>query len=178
MQEGLSRWKPALILVGATVVIVAVLVAFSGGNHDEKVPIESSASAPASAVAPAPPSTVATVTPTPLAPTAPSVGATPTAPSPPSSASEASTSIAPPVPSGSGVTPEWQVTKTEQALVAVQSRYDATKKEIDDLEKQGKTSEAAEKKILLGRLAKQISDMKVEIAGYKTQAAGDAGPSN
>jgi hypothetical protein len=110
----------------------------------------------------------------------------PTVPTPASTdvanVSPSSTLTPPLVPSGSGpppaknnITPDWQAQKSEQALAAVQARYDQTKKEIDDLEKAGKPQDAADKKILLKRLEKQMADIKVEIANFKAAAAGDAG---
>jgi hypothetical protein len=183
MQEGLSRWKPTLMLVGATVVVVAVLVVFAGGRKDETTPTTPSASA--SETAPAPPQASGSVAPPPTAAPSPTVVATATTPAPTESASELPPGVLPPpgAPSGAGVmpsakniTPEWQASKSEQALASVQARYDATQKEIDDLEKQGKPQEAQEKKILLGRLGKQITDIKAEITQYKLQAAGLATP--
>src|SRR5262249_20782472 len=136
-----------------------------------------------SASAPPPPPTFASVAPTPTAPTPPTAIAS--APAPNETASELPPGVmAPPgAPSGEGITPkghtitpEWQASKTEQALALVPARYDATQKEIDDLVKQGKPQEAQEKKILLARLGKQITDIKAEITQYKLQAAGLATP--
>jgi hypothetical protein len=72
-------------------------------------------------------------------------------------------------------TPEWKRDKIIRIHTVVTDRVGRVEKEIADLEKQGKKDQAAEKKILLGRLQKQLADMKTEIKGYEDQITGDGG---
>lgn len=72
------------------------------------------------------------------------------------------------------ITPEWELEKTKVALAGVQARSSRLEKEIADLERAGKSQEAAEKKILLKRLNAQIASMHAEMEQFKI----DAGLSN
>ena len=187
MDEALRKWRPALIVLGATVVVVGLFVAFRGTdatptptttNASTNVP-DSATTATSEVGAPA------TVAASVVTPPPPLATASPSAPPPPTLADG---EVAPPVP-GEGsifvppepkpITPDWQAAKTEKALAAVKTRSDLLEKEIAALEKAGKTEEAAEKKVLLKRLATQMADMKVEIAQFKADAgiADDAAPS-
>lgn len=181
MQEGLAKWRPALILVGVTVVVIGLLIAFGGGADSNSAAPATSTSA-SSATAPTMAASSAAPTSASVAPPPPSVDST-AAPPPTVSATTANSWPAQPPgpadpasvfvpPETKPITGEWQAQKTEQALVVVQQRADKLTLEIADLEKSGKTQEAAEKKVLLKRLTTQIADMKTEIAQYK---AGDAG---
>lgn len=72
-------------------------------------------------------------------------------------------------------TPEWKREKVMRIHKVVEERVGRVEKEIADLEKQGKTEEAKEKKLLLGRLKKQLGDMKTEVKGYEDQMTADGG---
>jgi hypothetical protein len=173
-----------LLLVAATVIVIGVFVAFGGGGAHPNDATTSTASASTAAPSVASSAPVATeIAPTP--PTASAVAPPPTAatnaasvPLPPGDVVAGKPSVAPSDTGGpvkNSITPDWQAKKTEQALAAVQTRHDQVQAEIAELQKAGKTQEAADKTLLLKRLDKQMADMKNEIAAYKAAAAGDAG---
>jgi hypothetical protein len=69
-------------------------------------------------------------------------------------------------------TPEWHLGKTATILRAVERRAARVQGEIATLDAEGKRAEAEEKRVLLGRLHKQVAKMKSDIAGYAEQIAG------
>lgn len=72
-------------------------------------------------------------------------------------------------------TPEWRLDKTRTILRAVEKRAERVQGEIATLDAEGKRAEAEEKRVLLGRLRKQVTKMQADIAGYAEQiAAGRA----
>ncbi len=180
MADGLAKWRPALLLGGGSLVVVGIFVAFGrespppSPTPSPPPPAADVAQAPADVALPPPPSPTSTALVPPLAPSTSVVVAAPSAP--PSAADSLPT--APPVPGGSvytspptkPITPDWEASQTQKALAAVQVRATRIEGEIAELEKAGKTQEAAEKKILLKRLQTQMSEMKADIAQYQIDA--------
>jgi hypothetical protein len=75
-------------------------------------------------------------------------------------------------------TPEWKMGKTQQILRVVEARASRVEAEIAALEAEGKAAEAAEQRVLLGRLHKQVERMKADVRRYTDQilAAGGQVP--
>ena len=87
----------------------------------------------------------------------------------------ASTPFASAAPPELPQTPEWKLEKTQRILTLVTDRAARTEKEADELDRAGKTKEAAEKRVLLTRLKVQIADMNKEVKEYQGQIVADGG---
>ncbi|HEU4409866.1 MAG TPA: hypothetical protein VFS43_31725 [Polyangiaceae bacterium] len=72
-------------------------------------------------------------------------------------------------------TPEWKMGKTQQILRVVEARAARVEAEIGALEAEGKAAEAAERRVLLGRLRKQTEKMRAEIGRYTEQILASGG---
>lgn len=86
-----------------------------------------------------------------------------------------SASVVPQLPAEKPQTNEWKLEKTQHIFALVDDRAKRVDKEAEDLEKQGKKQEAAEKRILATRLRKQLESMKGEMADYQKQIVSDGG---
>jgi hypothetical protein len=168
-----TSYRPALFLFGAvSIAIVAVLLLL---RPSEPTPIAAAPSIATATPSVAPPSSMPAPTSQPMASAPPAI---PTAsgieaPAPP--AVLASGDEPPPLPPQKGVTNEWLLEKTQRIYSVVDDRATRVEKEIADLEKQGKTQEAAEKKVLLKRLRSQMESMRTEMGGYQKNIVSDGG---
>lgn len=186
MSSTWQRWRPAAIVVGGTVLLIGGILALVGNPTTVEQP-EAGPLPTATATATA--TTIAMPT---IDPVIPTVDASASAdgdiedvkiyflelpdgvkiPLPPG---VTDAQIMPELDAELPQTPEWKREKVMRIHTVVGERVGRVEKEIADLEKQGKTEEAKEKKILLGRLKKQLADMKTEIKGYEGQITGDGG---
>lgn len=178
MSERRLNWTPAGLIVGGVVlIIVALLLVFRGGGEVAPAPV-ASVSPPPVGTTPAPPPTPppsvvveAAVPPLDADLTADDLAAL-SMPAPSVVDVDAKNpEIKPELPQ----TPDWKMGKTQQILAVVGRRAERVKKDIEDLEKAGKSDEAAEKKVLLKRLEHRMEAMRKEIADLKTEILADGG---
>jgi len=177
MTERRANWTPAAMIFGGVLLaIVALLLIFRGGDPPAPVP-----SAPTPASSPSPPTPSASP---------PPVVAEIDAALPPldGDVTDEELGLSMPHPSKVDVdaqnptikpelpqTPDWKMGKTQQILAVVGRRAERVQKEIADLEKQGKTAEAEEKKILLKRLNLRMDAMRKDIEQFKKEIIADGG---
>jgi hypothetical protein len=180
-------WKPAVLVGGGAIALVLLVVWLVGGPTQVPVvpPPQTSTEPPEvappnwDASLPPPSTTVITAFPTPSSKLLTDGGDWSMfqledgayVPVPPGW--DGANPIASQLPPQTGETPQWKIAKTQRILELTGERAGRVEKEIADLEKAGKKDEAAEKKVLLGRLKLQMEEMRNEIKGYEAQI--DAG---
>ncbi|HEU4536427.1 MAG TPA: hypothetical protein VFS00_20020 [Polyangiaceae bacterium] len=178
-----SRRKPARALAGAAALVAAALALFFAlfFARGERPPAAAPAAPPASPLAEAPAG--GAVPARAAAPVAAPGGVGSAGPTdehaaaramPPPDAIDTEADnppIAPELPK----TPAWRMEKTRIILRAVERRAERLQAEITALDAGGKKAEADEKRVLLGRLQKQVAKMNADIAGYAEQIAAGKG---
>ncbi len=179
-----ERWRPAAIVVGGTILLIGGIILLVGNP--------TAVEHPETGVAPTATPIATTAVPTVQEPVLPRVDASVAPdsdiedvkiyfitlpdgfqiPLPPG---VTDAQILPEPDAEQAQTLEWKRDKVIRIHTVVTERVGRVEKEIADLEKDGKKEQAAEKKILLARLKKQLGDMKTEIKGYEDQITQDGG---